>query len=146
MALGGHPLPQPVPALQAVGDGEGREGQRDQSGHAVADDEAEGRTRTDLGDGADEHAAAAGDRVLHLAALPHDGEHLCADGVTVTRVLVVKLAIGGSVKVERLDVDADLVGPNLRSGVKDTRGLRQRSPGGLQHAMHAQGRTGRAHD
>ena len=59
---------RPVPAGQAVGDRQRGEGQRHQRGDPVAGLEPQRRGRADLVDGADEHAARAGDRVVHLAA------------------------------------------------------------------------------
>ena len=58
-----------------------RQRERDQRGDAVAHGEVVGGrvARADLPDPADEHAARAGDRVVHLAALPDDAGHLLAD-------------------------------------------------------------------
>ena len=119
MAGGRHPLARAVPAREAIGDDQGRQRQGDQGGHPVSDGEAERRLRADLGDGADEHAAAAGDGILHLAPLADDVEDFRADRRTIARVLVMELPVGRGVEVQRLDVDADLVGPELRPGVED---------------------------
>ena len=97
-----------------------------------------------LGDGADEHAAGPGDRVLHLAAGGDDVEHLGAHGIAVSPVLLGQLAEGGRVEVERLDRDEHLVGPELRRGVDDGGRLGQGGPGGVGHAVQADrgGRSG----
>ena len=63
-----HLLGPAVPAGQAVLDHERGEGERDERGDAVADRQAQRRLGADLLDGADEHPARAGLRVLHLAA------------------------------------------------------------------------------
>ena len=80
VAVGRHLLAAAVPAGQPVLDDQRREGQRDQGGDPVADGEPERGALPHLLDGADEHAAGAGDRVVHLAAAAHDLEDLGAHG------------------------------------------------------------------
>ena len=64
-----------VPAGQPVDDDQRGEAQRHQGGDPVARGQAQRRVRPDLFDDAGEHAARAGDRVLHLAPLGDDAEH-----------------------------------------------------------------------
>ena len=72
----GHLLGAAVPAGQPVGDPQRGQGQRDQGRDPVARPQPQRRVRADLVDDADEHAAGAGDRVLHLAARRDDLQHL----------------------------------------------------------------------
>jgi hypothetical protein len=122
VSVGRHLLTEAVPAREAVLDHQGREGQRDQGRDAVADGEAEGRLRTDLLDGADEHPARAGHRVLHLAAGGDDLEHLTAYGVTVGPTIGemggLELPERRRIEVEGLDPHPHLVGPELAPGVE----------------------------
>src|SRR5690606_21629309 len=67
VALGRDPLSQPVPVSQPVGDAQWGQRQRDERRDVVADLEAERAVGTHRSDPPDEHAAGAGDRVLHLA-------------------------------------------------------------------------------
>ena len=135
-----------VPALEPVGELQRRQGEGDERGDPVAHGQPEWRLRSDLGDGADEHAARARHGVLHLAAGGDDVEDLRAHGVPVARVLLAQLAKGCRVEVERLDVDADLVGPQVAAGVQDTGRLRKGSAGGVDDPVHAHGgRRGGAH-
>ena len=136
---GRHLLGLPVPAGQAVGDPQRRQRQRHQRRDPVADPQPQRRLRADLVDDADQHAAGAGDRVLHLAAGGHDLEHLAAHGVAVTAVLGRQLAERRGVEVEPLDPDPDLVGADLGAGVQPLGGLRQRA-GRREHPVQADGR------
>ena len=74
--------------------------ERDQGGDLLPDLDVQGGLRTDLVDGADEHAARPGHRVLHLAPVGDDLEHLGADGVTVAVVLGEQLPERGRIEVE----------------------------------------------
>ena len=121
----GHLLAPAVPLRQPVLDDQRGEGQADEGGDAVADRQAEGGLGTDLLDRADEHAAGAGDGIVHLAAGGDDVEHLGAHLVPVVRVLALELAEGRGVEVELLHPDADLVGPQLGAGVEPLGGLRE---------------------
>ena len=73
-------------------------------------DEPEGRALPHLLDGADEHAARAGDRVVHLAAAAHDLQHL-ARGPPRRRPRACsrELPEGRGVEVEPLHPHPDLV-------------------------------------
>ena len=86
--LRGHLLGAAVPAREPVGDRQRGEAQRHQAGDPVADREPEGRLRPDLVDDADQHPARTRDRVLHLAALRDDREHLRPDRLAVAGVRV----------------------------------------------------------
>ena len=101
------------------------------------DREPEGRLRADLLDGADEHAAGAGHRVLHLAAgrrrsrAPRRGPRR-----RPRRACRTSWRKRRGVEVEPLDPDPHLVGPQLGPGVEPLGRLRQHS-GGLEHAVQA---------
>ncbi len=137
VSAGRHPLPQAVPFAQAVGEFERGQGEGDQGRHPFAGLEAERRLGSGLRDGPDEHAAGAGDGVVHLAALPHDRADRLADGVTVAAVFLVELAVGRRVEVEVLDVDAEFVVAQPRVGVEAQGRLRQHSLRG-EHAVQAE--------
>ena len=138
----GDALAQTVPRGQPVGDGEWCEGEGDEGGHAVPDCETERGLWTDLLHGADEHAAAAGHGVLHLAAGGDDVEDLGADRFAVdpavVGVLLGELPVGRGIEVERLDGDAHLVRPEGRVGVDDAGGLREGARG-FDHPVDADG-------
>ena len=114
-----------VPVLQLVGDLQRSQRQRHQGRDTVALPNAERRLRAGLVDNTDEHAAGAGDRVLHLAAGPDDVQDRAADRRTVTAVRLGQLAVRRGVQVQALDRDADLVGPDLGTRVEFLRRLRQ---------------------
>ena len=125
----GHLLAAAVPPREAVLDDERRQGQRHQGRDPVADREAERGRLPHLLDGADQHAARAGDGVLHLAAARRRSRApraRTASPVAVVRAL--ELAERGGVEVEPLDPDPDLVGPQLAAGVEPLGGLRQHHP------------------
>ena len=90
----------------------------------------------DLLDGADEHAAGAGDRVLHLAALVANvQDHLLG----LTQVLpagLIDLGEGGGVDIQRGHVAQDLVGPALH-GVVELLGRLGQQALGLDDAVSA---------
>ena len=137
-ALGRHLLGAAVPRSQAVGDPQRGEGQRDEGGHPLPDRQPERRLRSDGVDDADEHAAGSGDRVLHLAAGPHDVQDGRADGVAVAAAGLGELPEGGGVEVQPLDRDAHLVGGDRRVGVEPQRRLGQDTRR-LEHPVHPEG-------
>jgi hypothetical protein len=97
----------------------------------VASCETQRAGRANLRHRPDEHAARAGDRVLHLAARRHDvedgGLDRCAIGAAARQLVdAAQLAIRGGVKIQDLDIDADLVRPDLRRGIQALGGLGQR--------------------
>ena len=137
VAVGRHLLGAAVPAGQAVLDHQRRQRQRDQRGDPVADRQPERRLRADLLDGADQHAAGAGDRVLHLAAACATMSSTSArTAVAVAVVLALELAEGRRVEVEPLDPDPHLVGPQLAAGVEPLGRLRQHARR-REHAVQA---------
>ena len=110
-----HLLGPAVPARQAVLDHQRGQGERDQRGDPVAHRQAQRRLRADLLDGADEHPARAGLRVLHLAARGDDVEHRARTASPSPSTWVpLELAERRRVQVEPLDADPHLVGPQLR--------------------------------
>ena len=119
----------------------GRQGQGHQGGDPVAGLQAQRRLRPHLVDDADQHAAGARDRVLHLAASRDDLEHLPAYGRAVAVVLGGELAERRGVQVEPLDPQPHLVRADRRGGVQPLGGLRQGAGRG-QHAVQAHRRGG----
>ena len=116
-----------VPAGQPVGDHQRGQAERDQRGDLVAGGKAQRRSGPGLVHRPSEHAAGAGDRVLHLAAGPDDVQHRRPDLVRLAVARLVQLAERSGVQVQPPDPDAHLVGPDG--------GLRIEPPGGLrQHA------------
>ena len=105
---------RPSQPAQPVGDRQRRQGQRDQRGDPVAGLEPQRRLGPDRLDGADQHAAGAGDRIVHLAAGTDDLQDLGADRRAVAAVLLRQLPEAGRVEVEPLDRDPHLVGADLR--------------------------------
>ena len=63
----------------------------------------------DIGHGADEHTAAAGNGILLLAPLAYDGEDHFADLLLVTAAGFCDLREGGGVDVQALHITDDLV-------------------------------------
>ena len=105
--------------------------------------ETEGGLGADLLDDADEHAARAGDRVLHLARGSAMISRTSARiGVAVARVLVEQLTEARGVEVEPLDPDPDLVGLQRRVGVEAMGGL-GRTPAGSRTRCSPTGEEGR---
>ncbi len=129
VAAGRNLLGVAVPARQTVINVQRREGEGDEGGDLLAGFEAERGAGADGVDGADEHAAGAGDGVVHLAAALDDGEHFGPDRLAVAAVGGVELPVGGRVEVEALDADADLVVGDLGVGVEPVGRLWQRSGG-----------------
>ena len=95
-----------------------------------------GDSGPDRVDDADQHAAGAGHRVLHLAALGDDLEDRGAHGRAVAAVRLGQLAERGGVEVQPLDGDAHLVRADRRVGVQPPGRLRQHA-GRLEHPVHA---------
>ena len=133
-----HPVDLGVDGLDLV-DLQGGQGQGHQGGDLVA------HLQVDLAleiladglDGADEHAAGAGDGVLHLAALVHDVQnHLLGTGQILLAGLV-DLGEGGGVNVQRGHIAQDLVGVDLVHVVVDLLGSLGQQALGLNHAMGA---------
>src|SRR4029453_13853318 len=83
-------------------------------------------------DDADEHAAGAGDRVLHLSAAPDDLQDGRAHGLAVAAAGLGELPERSGVKVQSLYRDAHLVRADRRVGVQPVGGLGQHSRR-LQH-------------
>jgi len=110
---------------QLVGDGEGGEGEGDQGGDALAGFEAQRGPGAYLVDRAGEHAAGAGDGILHLAPGGDDVQDRGADLVRVADVGLADLPVGGGVQVQAVHPDPDLVGGEGRAGVEAPGGLRQ---------------------
>ena len=97
------------------GEGQGHEG-----GNTVADLEvAVLQILADVGDGADEHTAGAGDGILLLAALGDDALDHFADLLHVMTAGIGDLGKGCRVDVQRGHVHDDLVGVALRHIVVD---------------------------
>ncbi len=136
VATGRHLLPRAVPALEVVLQVQRGQGEADQGRDALAHLQPEGALGPDLGDRAQQHAAGARHRVVHLAPAAHEREHGGAHPVGVVVVALPQLAGAGGVEVEPVDVDADLAGPQLRTGVEDLGGLRQH-PRGREHPVQA---------
>ena len=90
----------------------------------------------DLLDGADKHAAGAGDRVLHLAALAHDVQDHLLGLAQVLPAGLIDLGEGGGVDIQRGHVAQDLVGPALH-GVVDLLGRLGQQALGLDDAVSA---------
>jgi len=141
-----HPLSQAVPSGQAVGDLQRGQGQGHQRGNVVTDRKPERAPLPHLSDRSDEHAARAGDRVLHLAAGCHDVQDRRANRSSVDLVVCGavnpgKLAIRGRIEVQGLDVNAHLVRPDLRRGVQALGSLGQRDlvSRWLENPMQAHG-------
>jgi len=122
------------PAVEGVVDGQGGQREGDQGGDALAGVEAERRVGADLLDGAGQHAAGAGDGVLHLAAGGDDLEHGRPDLVRVAAVGLADLAVGGGVQVQPVHPDPDLIGGDRATGVKLPGRLRQ-DAGRVQDAV-----------
>ena len=98
------------------------------------DGEAERRLRADLVDRADQHAAGAGDRVLHLAAGGDDVEHLGADRVPSPRVLLSSCRNDAASRLSLSTAIRTSSGQSSGSGVEPVGRLRQhparrRAPG-----------------
>jgi hypothetical protein len=87
-------------------------------------------------DDADQHAAGAGDRIVHLAPRRDDPQHLGADGVAVAAVRLPELAEARGVQVETLDADPDLVLAQRRVGVQAPGRLGQHAAW-FEHAVEA---------
>jgi hypothetical protein len=138
VAAARHLLAGAVPAGEPVGDRQRRERQRDQGGDPVTGVQPERRVGADRLDGADEHAAGAGDRIVHLPPFGNDPDHLGADGVAVAAVSVVEVAETGRVQVEALHRHPCLVGGYLGAVVQPPRRLRQH-PGGFQDPVQPDG-------
>ncbi len=119
-----HLLVLAAPVLQPVVDLQGRQREADQRRDPVARLQPERRRRPDLQDRAEQHAARAGDRVLHLAALGDDVQHSLPDRVTIA-VLLPELPERRRVQVEPLDRDDHLVGRGDRVRVEPPRLLGQ---------------------
>lgn len=108
---------------------ERRQRERDKRGDAISDTE---RNRasvpiTERNDAAEEHAAGAGDRVLHLAARGDDGGNVGRNGGGITADGADDLMERGRVDVQQLDGNLDLVRPAGASRVQHLRALRQRA-------------------
>jgi hypothetical protein len=86
---------------------------------------------------------------VHLAAGRDDAGHLGADAVSAGfwregGMGLGELTEGRGVEIETLDIDADLVGPELRAGIEAPRSLRE-GTGGFDHPVQAQRRSVRTH-
>ena len=91
----------------------------------------------DIGHGADEHTAGAGNRVLLLAPLGHDAHDHLADLLFVAAAGLLDLGEGGGVDVQGLNVADDLVGvENVHVVVDPVRRLGEHALG-LDDAMGA---------
>ena len=78
-------------------------------------------------DAADEHAAAAGHRIVLLAALAHGRDDVLRDACGIAVADRRDLTKRRRVDVERLDVAENLVGVGVRRRVDPPGGLRQRA-------------------
>ena len=106
-----------------------RQRQRDERGDAVARVQVDrvAQRLADLEHVADEHAAAAGNRVVLLAALAHDAGDVLRDARGVAVARVGDLLERGRVDVEHLDVAEDLVLERDRRVVELPSALRHRA-------------------
>ncbi len=139
VAAAGHLLAVAAPAGQLVGDRQRGQGQRDQGGDPVAGAQAQRRVGTDLVHRADEHAAGAGDRVVHLAPLCDDLAYVAAHRRAVPAVGLAQLAEARRVQIQPLHRHPHLVGADVRMRVQPPCGLRQH-PHRLPDPMQSDGR------
>ena len=140
MPIAWHLLGLAVPAGQAVRDHQRGQAERDQRGDLVTGREAERGIRADLVDGAGEHAAGAGHRVLHLAPGPDDLQYRSSDLVRVAVVRLAQLAEGRGVQVQPGNRDPHLVRPDRGPRVQPPGSLRQHA-GRFQHPVQAERRA-----
>ena len=126
-----HPVDVLVHGQDLV-DAQGGQGQGDQRGDLVAGLQVDLVLQI-VADGvhdADEHAAGAGDRVLLLATLGHDGHNHLTDLLLIAPTGLGDLGEGGGVDVQGGDVHQDFVGVDLSHIVVDpVSGLSQDSLG-----------------
>ena len=115
---------------------QGGQGQGDQRGNLIAHLQVDLTLQilADLLDRTDEHAAGAGDGVLHLAALVDDIQDHLLGLAQVLAAGLINLGKGGGVDVQGGDVTEDLVGVALH-GIVDLLGGLGHKALGLNHAV-----------
>ncbi len=134
-----------IDALHAL-DAQRGQRQRDQRRDAIARPQVEpiAQRFADLQHAADEHAAAAGDGVVLLAAQANDFDDVIGDARRIASARVRDLLEGGRIDVERVDGAEDFIDVDLRRGVEPPRLLRHRA-GRLDHAVGPQRTAQRLH-
>ena len=127
----------PVPAGQAVGDGQRGQAERDQGGDPVPGGQAERRVRARLVDHPGQHPAGPGHRVLHLAPVSDNLQHRGPHRLRAAAGSLPQLAERRGIQIQPLHPHPDLVRPDGRAVVQLPGRLRQHT-GGLDHPVQAE--------